>query len=66
MAALGFKGAFKSLHVHFNECLFQTKFLTVSTPSENNFAQKHTSQNDEYLVNLSSKTYVFEDKLTKY
>ena len=25
-----------------------------------------TSQTDYYLVNLSSKTYVFEDKLTKY
>ena len=24
------------------------------------------SQTDLYLVNLSSKTYVFEDKLTKY
>ena len=30
-------------------------------------AQKEiTSQTDLYLVNLSSKTYVFEDKLTKY
>ena len=25
-----------------------------------------TSQTDLYLVNLSSKTYVFEDKLTKF
>ena len=24
------------------------------------------SQSDFYLVNLSSKTYVFEDELTKY
>ena len=24
------------------------------------------SQSDKYSVNLSSKTYVFEDKLTKY
>ena len=24
------------------------------------------SQTDEYLVILSSKTYVFEDKMTKY
>ena len=24
------------------------------------------SQSDEYLVKLSSKTYVFEDKMTKY
>ena len=30
-------------------------------------AQKEiTSQTDLYLVNLSSKTYVFEDILTKY
>ena len=25
-----------------------------------------TSQTDEYLVILSSKTHVFEDKMTKY
>ena len=25
-----------------------------------------TSQTDQYLVILSSKTYVFEDKMTKY
>ena len=25
-----------------------------------------TSQTDECLVNLSSKTYVFENKMTKY
>ena len=25
-----------------------------------------TSQTDLYLVSLSSKTYVFEDKMTKY
>ena len=24
------------------------------------------NQTDKYLVNLSSKTYVFEDKMTKY
>ena len=27
---------------------------------------KMISQTDEYLVSLSSKTYVFEDKMTKY
>ena len=34
---------------------------------ENMYAQKEIiSQTDLYLVSLSSKTYVFEDKLTKY
>ena len=28
--------------------------------------KESTSQTDQYLVSLSSKTYVFEDKLTKY
>ena len=27
---------------------------------------KEINQTDYYLVNLSSKTYVFEDKVTKY
>ena len=30
------------------------------------FLKEIISQSDLYLVNLSSKTYVFEDKLTKY
>ena len=33
--------------------------LSVSTEREK------ISQNDKYLVSLSSKTYVFEDKMTK-
>ena len=37
----------------------------INWPYENLFAQKKTSQTDLYLVSLSSKTYVFEDKLTK-
>ena len=28
--------------------------------------KKITSQTDNYLVSLYSKTYLFEDKLTKY
>ena len=34
--------------------------------SEKRPAQKLTGQTDKYLVILSSKTYVFEDNMTKY
>ena len=34
--------------------------------SDESTQQEITSHTDKYLVNLSSKTFVFEDKLTKY
>ena len=38
------------------------KFSNLEKPT----LKEITSQSDSYLVILSSKTYVFEDKLTKY
>ena len=35
-------------------------------PRQQSSLKKKISQTDYYLVNLSSKTNVFEDKLTKY
>ena len=49
--------------------LFITSNLAVADllPYRVLITQKEiTSQTDKHLVNLSSKTYVFEDKLTKY
>ena len=44
-------------------CLKQPIFvLPLGDPS----LKEINSQTDLYLVNLSSKTYAFEDKLTKY
>ena len=44
-----------------------TSFSTVFKSYQDDRALKEIiSQTDEYLVSLSSKTYVFEDKITKY
>ena len=41
--------------------------LSITQPCKVVSALKEIfSQADEYLVSLSSKTYVFEDKMTKY
>ena len=41
--------------------------LSLSPSLYTIFALKEiTSRTDKYLVSLSSKTYVFEDKMTKY
>ena len=39
---------------------------TISMFSTGQALKEITNQTDQYLVNLSSKTYVFEDKMNKY
>ena len=40
--------------------------LPISRQNIVHSLKEKTSQTDQYLVNLSSETYVFEDKLTRY
>ena len=47
----------------FHSC-FACRYLKVMKAIES--AQKKISQRDLFLVSSTSKTYVFEDKLTKY
>ena len=44
-----------------HECLY-TPFMDVQYP----YTERNISQTDKYLVSLSSKMYVIEDKMTKY
>ena len=54
--------------VTFVVSLSENTGLVVSTLFPRQLRQKEiiTNQADLYLATLSSKTYVFEDKLTKY
>ena len=47
-------------------CTHQSVHLVIETIRNIEAQQAMTGQTDLYLVILSSNTYVFEDKLTKY
>ena len=64
-----------SISVRSNKCCVCSSLSIVRTNTGSShreaFKRCHTlkeitSQTDKYLVSLSSKTYVFEDKMTKY
>ena len=50
----------KGIYIYIYICLMSS-FVYVTTCT----LKEIISQTDQYLVNLSSKTYVFEDKLAK-
>ena len=57
----------KTIKVAENRTAWKGMFLMLAVlPPVTLQTEKITSQTDLYLVNLSSKTYVFEDTLTKY